>query len=208
LIHRKIGDIDALFFEGLASVEDGFVLYKGSDDVRPERARGDRGGRGSQDDAKDGVIVGFGAATGEENLLGSSANELGNLLARGLDGSTGVLAEGVDGGGVAEFGREVGKHGIEDFGFDRGGCVVIEVDAVHRFVLTIILDVRAGEEHTRRDENLSLKQYYHYIVIGMSRGNHSLCFRSRCKSGQHWKKEPTVWLTAVAQEIQRGATRP
>src|SRR5215831_10584231 len=136
----KIGDIHALFFEGLARVEDGFVLYKGSDDVRPERARGDKGSRGSKDDAEDGVIVGFGAAAGEENLLGSSANELGNLLARGLDGSTGVLAEGVDGRGVAEFGREVGKHGFEDFRLDGGGGVVIEVDAVHRLVLTILLD--------------------------------------------------------------------
>src|SRR5215469_15584583 len=140
----KVGDINALFFEGLASVEDGFVLYKGSDDVRTERARGDQGARGSKDDAEDSVIVGFRAAAGEENLLGPSANERGNLLARSLDGSAGVLAKRVDGGGVAEFDREIGKHGVEDFGLDRGGCVVIEVDAVHRFVLTMILDVRAG----------------------------------------------------------------
>lgn len=96
------------------------------------------------------MIVGFGAATGEENLLGSCANERGNLLARGLDGSTGILAERVDGGGVAEVGTEVGKHGVQDFGRNGGGGVVIEVDAVHRFELTMILDVSAGEEHPAR----------------------------------------------------------
>ena len=62
------------------------------------------------------------------------------MLAGGLDGSPGPLAEGVDGGGVAKFGREIGKHGVEHLRLDRGGGVVIEIDALHGFVLTMILD--------------------------------------------------------------------
>jgi hypothetical protein len=41
------------------------------------------------------------------------------------------LTKGVDGGSVAEFATEKGKHGVEDGGVDGGGGVVIQVDAIH-----------------------------------------------------------------------------
>jgi len=127
LIHGKIGDGDTLLFEGLAGVEYGFVFHKRGDDVRVGLRRD--GGRAN--DAEDGVIVRFGAAAGEKDLLGTRAEECGDLLPRRFHGSAGVLPEGVDGGSVGEFGREIGQHGVEHLGLDRCGGVVIEVDAVH-----------------------------------------------------------------------------
>ena len=82
-------------------------------------------------DAENGVVVGFGAAAGEDDFLRAGADQGGDLFAGGFDGGAGLLAEGVDGGGVAVIAREIGKHGVENFGVDGRGGVVIEVDAVH-----------------------------------------------------------------------------
>ena len=90
------------------------------------------------DDAEDGVIVGFSAPAGEDDFLGFGADEGGDLLAGGLDGGAGVLAEGVDGGGIGEVSGEIGKHGVEDLWVDGRRGVVIEVDAVHCAVLSIL----------------------------------------------------------------------
>ncbi len=77
------------------------------------------------------MIIGFGAAAGEDDFLGAGVDERGDLFAGSFDGGAGVLAEGVDGGGVAEFGGEIGEHGVEDGGVDGSGGVVIEVDTIH-----------------------------------------------------------------------------
>src|SRR5260370_31219425 len=102
------------------------MLHERGDDVWTGVRRRD----GGADDAEDGVVVGLGAAAGEENLLGPGAEEGRDLFAGGLDGGAGLLTEGVDGGGVAEFAGKIGKHGVEHFWLDGGGGVVIEVDAV------------------------------------------------------------------------------
>ncbi len=83
------------------------------------------------DDAKNGVIVGFGAAAGEDDFLGTCADEGGDLFARGFDGGAGALAGRVDRGGVAKIGGEIGEHRVENFRLDGGRGVVIEVDAGH-----------------------------------------------------------------------------
>ena len=88
-------------------------------------------------DTEDGVVVGFGAATGEDDFLRAGADQGGDLFAGGFDGGAGLLAKGVDGGGVAVLAGEIGKHGVEDFGIDGGGGVVIEVDAVHGAAFSI-----------------------------------------------------------------------
>jgi len=123
-IYREVGDSNAVFFESLAGVEDGFVFDVGGDDVFG-------GAESGANDSEDGVIVGFGAAAREDNFLRAGIEKCCDLIASGFDGSAGALADGVDGGGVAEFGGEIGKHRIEDGGFDRGGGVEIEVDAIH-----------------------------------------------------------------------------
>ena len=120
---RNVRDGDALFFESLAGVKHGFVFDSRGNDV----LRGSRGG----DDAEDRVVVGLGAAAGKDNFLRAGVEERGHLIARGFDRGPGALAEGVDRGGVAKIGGEIGKHGLEDGGLDRGGGVVIEIDAVH-----------------------------------------------------------------------------
>jgi len=120
----KVRYSDALFFESLTGVKDGFVFDgRGNDMLR-------RGGRGSHD-AENGVVVRLSAATGKHNFLGTGIEEGRNLIAGGFDGRSRALTEGVDRGGIAEIGGEIGKHGIEYGGLDGGGGVVIKVDAVH-----------------------------------------------------------------------------
>jgi hypothetical protein len=55
----------------------------------------------------------------------------------------------MDGSGISEFRGKIGKHGVEDFRFDGGGGVVIEVDAVHSSGLRIASrkgEVKAAKE--------------------------------------------------------------
>ncbi len=77
------------------------------------------------------MVVGFGAAAGEDNLLGARTDQHGHLIAGGFDGGAGALAGRVDRGSVAEFGGEIREHGVEDGRLNGRGGVVIEVDAVH-----------------------------------------------------------------------------
>jgi hypothetical protein len=83
------------------------------------------------------VVVGFGAAAGEDDFLGAGADEGGDLFAGGFDGSAGALAGGVDGGSVGKFARKIGEHGVEHFRLGGRGGVEIEVDAVHESAFSI-----------------------------------------------------------------------
>jgi hypothetical protein len=94
------------------------------------------------EDAEDGVVVGFGAAAGEDDFLGAGANESGDLFAGGFDGGASALAGSVDRRGVGEVGGEIGKHGVEDLRVDGCRGVIIEIDAVHRAALRILLEYR------------------------------------------------------------------
>ena len=87
---------------------------------------------------KDGVVVGLGAAAGEDDFLGACADEGGDLFSGGFDGGAGALAGGVDGGSVCEIDGEIREHGVEDLGVDGRRSVVIEVDAVHGAALRIL----------------------------------------------------------------------
>ena len=127
LVNVQVSNVNTLPFESLAGVQDGFVFHERRNHVGPRLWT--VCGWGS--DAEDGVIVRFGASACEEDFLGACSYKRGNLFARRLDGSSSLLAKGVDRGGVAEFAGEVGKHRVEHFWLDRGGGVVIEVDAVH-----------------------------------------------------------------------------
>ncbi len=114
-----------IFFQELTGIENGFVFDLSGDDVFG-------GARSVANDAEDGVIVGFGAATGEDDLLWARAEKSCDLFAGGFYPCASALAGSMDGGGVAEVGGKIGKHGVDDRGFDGGGGVVIEVDAGHR----------------------------------------------------------------------------
>lgn len=94
--------------------------------------------------AEDGVIVGFGAAAREDDFLGLGSDEGGNLFAGGFDGGAGALAGRVDRRGVGKVGGEIGKHRVEDLRVDGGGGVVIEIDAVHGLVTSILRNNDSG----------------------------------------------------------------
>src|SRR5262249_27556372 len=55
----------------------------------------------------------------------------GDLIAGSFDGGAGTLADGVNGRSVTEFCGEIGKHRVEDLGFDGRCGVEVEVDAIH-----------------------------------------------------------------------------
>jgi len=147
-IYGEIGDGDGVFFKRLASVEDGFVFDIGGDDVFGGAGRG-------ADDSENGVIVGFCPATRKDDFLGTRAEKRGDLIAGGFDGGAGALANSVDRGGVAEVGGEIGKHRVEDGGFDGGGGVEIEVDAIHGVIsrverLSARVNSAAGQKRKKR----------------------------------------------------------
>ena len=149
---RQVCEGHTVLFRRLARIQNGFVFNGGGDCMWS----GMGGGRThSQDwlchkraeDAEDGVIVGFGAAAGEDDFLRLSADECSHLFAGGFDGGAGALAGRVDRGGVGEVGGEIGEHGVEDLGVDGRRGVVIEVDVVHGLCLSILrpAKVEAGE---------------------------------------------------------------
>jgi len=140
-----------LLFESLASVEDSFMFYGGGDDVVAGFPRAH-----SQEwlchNPKDGVIVGFGAAAGEDDFLGTRADERGDLFTGRFDSGASALARSVDGGSIGEFAGEIGQHNVEHFRLDGCGGVEIEIDAIHKATHRILPAgefVRSGEIQDR-----------------------------------------------------------
>ncbi len=76
------------------------------------------------------------------------------MFAGGFDGGAGALARSMDRGRVGEFGREIGKHRVENGGFDGRGGVEIEVDAVHMASHRILL---VGNCDSREVDSRQLK---------------------------------------------------
>src|SRR5260370_5387164 len=94
---------------------------------------------GRFDDPEDRVIVGLGAAAGEDDLLRAGADEGGNLFAGSFDRTAGTLPGSVDRSGVSEFRGKIGQHRVEHFRLDGRGGVKIEVDALHEATHRILL---------------------------------------------------------------------
>jgi len=109
--------------ELFGDVEDGGVFDGGGDDVGA-------GGQG----AEEGEVIRFGAAGGEDDLFGFGGEECGEGAAGGLELLAGLLAEGMNGGGVAEVGRVSLRHGGEDGGVDGSCGVVVEIRA-HKSII-------------------------------------------------------------------------
>ncbi len=85
--------------------KNGFVLNRGSDDVR---WRG-RVGLCGVDYTENGVIIRLRAAAGKDNFLRSSADECSDLFPRGLHGGTRALAVCVNRRRVTKIAREKGS---------------------------------------------------------------------------------------------------
>lgn len=82
--------------------------------------------------AFDGEVDGFGAAAGEDDIVGRfGMKEGGELLAGFCKGIARDEPFGVEGGWVAEMFAEERAHRRRGFGKERGSGLVIEVNACH-----------------------------------------------------------------------------
>ena len=124
LVHGKIGHLEALALQRLAGVKHRVVLDGARDDVAP------LGGVGPGE-ALEGPVVRFGAAAREEDFARRRADEAGQALAGGSHGVGGLLAQGVNGGRIAEMLGEVGGHGLHHFGANGRRGRMVKVDLPH-----------------------------------------------------------------------------
>ena len=102
-IYGKVGDLEAFFLECLATVQDCMMLDSARDDVFTLR-------RVRTHEPFDGPVVRLGAARGEVDLLALRADRLRDGFPRPRDRIGSLLAQVVDGGGVAIFLAEVREH--------------------------------------------------------------------------------------------------
>ena len=107
----------------LQRIEDRLVLDGGSDEVAAAVRR-----RRLCHPA-DRQVVGFGAAAGEDDVVGPRAEELRHRRACVVEGRLGRLTERVDARRVAEAAPDRLVHGVGDLGGYRSGGVVIQICA-------------------------------------------------------------------------------
>jgi len=71
-------------------------------------------------------VVGLGAAACEDDFFRRfRVNEVGDLFTSAVNGLAGFFAIAVAGGGVVVVVTKPRQHGIQDFGVDGGGGVVV-----------------------------------------------------------------------------------
>lgn len=116
------------------------------------------------------MIVGFSAAAREDNLLGTAANKGGNLFAGGFDSGAGTLTWRVDGGRVAEFPGEIGKHRVEHRRLDGRRGVVVQVHAVHRLSLRIDASFVRGKARGRDRRSPLDADAPAFLTLGIGNG--------------------------------------
>src|SRR2546426_3376076 len=119
-----VADVCPALFERLQGVEDGVMLNGGADDVLRLAARG-------FDNSDNCGVVRLGAAACEDNLARSGVEEPGHSLASVFHRRPRLLAVPVDGRGVAPVRDEIGLHRFQDFGGERRGGVIIEINSAH-----------------------------------------------------------------------------
>ena len=130
----EAGDAEAGFLHGGERAEDGAVLDPAGEDVAVLAA--EVAGEGLE-----GGVVGFGAAAGEDDFGGVGVDEGGDLGPRPVDGLARFFGGAVAAGGVVEAVAEPGEHGVEDFGVDGGGGVVVEVGHAGFYILYFIFQI-------------------------------------------------------------------
>ena len=105
-------------FQGLEGPQDGVVFYSRRDKMA---AVGEIGPQ----EAEDGQIVRFRAATGEDQVFALDAQAVGHLAARRLDGSPGLLAEIMKARRISVSRRQIRHHDVQDTRVQRRRCRVI-----------------------------------------------------------------------------------
>ena len=78
--------------------------------------------------APNGEVVRFGSPRGEHDFFRCCTDEGCDLFPGIFDCLVGVMAKWMVARRVAVLLREVGQHGIENFGCNRGGGVVVQID--------------------------------------------------------------------------------
>lgn len=123
-LHWEVGHFEALVLKMPTAVEDTLVFCLAGNDVLllagPAKEPGD---------TLDAHVVAFGGTAGEDDFLGVSANQISNVFPRLLNRLVCLPAVGMcPRVGVAIDVGEVGHHGIEHSGVDRGGGLHVQVD--------------------------------------------------------------------------------
>jgi hypothetical protein len=124
-------DIDYLrpkLFKKLAGVKDSRMLDLGCDDMIPSFLE-------SKEDALNGMIVGFTAAAGKDNLLREAVEEFRHLLARMLNGLLSWSSRPVLTRGIAKVLREEWFHDLCHFGGNRRAGIEIKINVLGNHVL-------------------------------------------------------------------------
>ena len=129
-IGSEIGDGGTAAMEGLSGVEDRVVL-----DLAGEEMSGLALVEEGLEDAGERKVVALGAAGVEDDLFGRAVEQPGGGGARVLYGGAGALAGVVRGAGIAEGLTPERTHRFNDFREERGGGVVVQIDAVHPMIL-------------------------------------------------------------------------
>jgi len=134
LVHAQFDHGIPVVFQLAADGQDPWMLYAGRDDrvfVGRRRQRPMNSG-----------VVALGPATGEDDLAGIAAQQIGHALPGLANPYADLSAEGVHARGVAVKIAEVRLHRLEDFVGHLRRRVVIEVNRPHRLfpVLMFFLD--------------------------------------------------------------------
>ena len=121
-LHIQQGDLKALFFQLVQSVEYSVVLKSSGNDVLLTFPGTQPGG------GDDGLIVGLAAAGGEGDLPGLAAETGGNPGTGGFQSLFGLLTYGMEAGGIAVNFIKIRNHGVNGRGAHLGGGSIICVN--------------------------------------------------------------------------------
>ena len=124
VIDIHIGGLETLLFQVSAHVQDCRVLHGAGDNVTAFSLK--RSGH-----AFDGVVVGFGAAGGEEYLFRPAVEQTGHLPPGPLHRFFGANAVPVGTGRVAEIGLQERAHGRDHFRVVGRGAIIVQVDGLN-----------------------------------------------------------------------------
>ena len=127
MVGGEIGDLVPLLLQGLAGLQHGGVLHGGGDDVLAGVAAVPCGGA-------DGPVVALRSAGGEEKVFRFTAQGVGHNGTAVLHQSSGLMAQRILGGGIAELFGQHPVHSIRHgLGNRRGGGVIEIVQRKHPF---------------------------------------------------------------------------
>src|SRR5262249_4527746 len=130
-------------------------LFQRADDAGMFDATGDDSTRWVAGKTEQGEVVGFRRAGGEDNLIGASADQRSDLLARVFEGAPRVATGGVRAGRVPSRVSQPRPHRLQRQRTQRRRGVVIEVNSASRdshFIIIILLTARLPSFYHRSDQ--------------------------------------------------------